>query len=352
MNADRESELAARVSDAYASETPLTIVGGGSKSFLGRRTQAESLDAAAHHGIVSYEPTELVLTARGGTRLSELETALAESGQMLAFEPPHFGEAATLGGTIATGLSGPRRPYAGAARDFVLGVKLLTGRGEILEFGGQVMKNVAGYDLSRLMAGAMGTLGVLLEISLKVLPRAPEARTLHFELDAAEGLERMNAWAGQPLPLSGACHHRQSLWVRLSGTPSGVRVAAERLGGELVDGAARWSDLREHRLEFFADTTPLWRVSVPPASPPLPVCGDTLIDWGGALRWLKTDAASDEVRACAARLGGHATLFRHGDRDGEVFHPLSAPLASLHARLKRSFDPAGILNRGRMYPAW
>ena len=350
--ADEERALAAQVAAACESRSPLMIVGGGSKAFLGRKSSGQRLELTGHRGIVEYEPTELVLTARAGTRLEQIEEALAEHDQMLAFEPPHFGPTATLGGTVASGLSGPRRPYAGAVRDFVLGIKLINGRGEVLQFGGRVMKNVAGYDLSRLMAGAMGTLGVLLEISLKVLPRARESRTLRFEMPAANAVQQMNEWAGQPLPLSGACHHQRTLWLRLSGTPSGVRAAAERLGGEPGDDCPPWTDLCEQRLAFFADRAPLWRISLPPACPPLSLSGETLIDWGGGLRWLKSDAPLSEVRACAERCGGHATLFRHGDRAAPRFHPLSQPVASLHARLKRAFDPAGILNPGRMYEAW
>ena len=352
MDADISMQLRDRVSDAAASATPLAIVGGGSKTFLGRTTQAEPLAVGEHRGVIAYEPTELVVTARGGTALAALEAVLAEKDQMFAFEPPHFGATATLGGTIAAGLSGPRRPYAGAARDFVLGVKLLNGRAEILSFGGQVMKNVAGYDLSRLMSGAMGTLGVLLEISLKVLPRPARSCTLVFDLDPAPAVRRMNELAGEPLPISGAFHAARWLYLRLSGTPSGVDAAAQGLGGERIEGDATWSDLREHRLAFFDDPTPLWRISVPPATAPLALEGEALIDWGGALRWTKTGADGKTVRACVETAGGHATLFRNGDRTAEVYHPLSPALSRLHRRLKDAFDPKSILNRGRMYEDW
>ncbi len=252
MAADRDAstELGERVQRAAGQGTPLDIVAGGSKGFLGRITQSETLDVSAHRGILSYEPSELVLTARAGTPLAEIEDALAVSGQMLAFEPPHFGPSATLGGTVAGALSGPRRPYAGAARDFVLGVKILSGEGRPLSFGGQVMKNVAGYDVSRLMVGAMGTLGVLLEISLKVLPRPARDATVTFAMDAPAAIEAMNAWAGKPLPLSGAYHDEDRLHVRLSGTAGGVDRAIERLGGEAGDGSERWRALREHTLAF------------------------------------------------------------------------------------------------------
>lgn len=353
MAADRDAsaELGERVQRAAGQGTPLDIVAGGSKGFLGRITQSETLDVSAHRGILSYEPSELVLTARAATPLAEIEDALAGSGQMLAFEPPHFGPSATLGGTVAGALSGPRRPYAGAARDFVLGVKILSGEGRPLSFGGRVMKNVAGYDVSRLMVGAMGTLGVLLEISLKVLPRPARDATVTFAMDAPAAIEAMNAWAGKPLPLSGAYHDEDRLHVRLSGTAGGVDRAIERLGGEAVDGSERWRALREHTLAFFDTELPLWRLSLPAATPPLALPGQTLIDWGGALRWLKSDADASRIRRAVAEVGGHATLYRNGDRHGDVFHPLTSAMLALHQRLKATFDPKGVLNRGRMYSA-
>ena len=355
MDADLTESLSARVRAAAEDGTPLAIAGGGTKDFLGRITQAERFDVSAHRGIVTYEPTELVLSARGGTPLAEVRAALAEKGQMLAFEPPAFGEAATIGGAVATGLSGPARPYAGAARDFVLGTRVLNGRGEALRFGGEVMKNVAGYDVSRLMTGAFGTLGVLLEVSLKVLPRPARARTLAFETSAEEAIARCNAWAAKPLPITGACHHGGRLRVRLAGTAGGVAAAADALGGETVDGEtvdgdAFWPALREQALPFFTRSgPPLWRVSVPPGAPALDVDGDRLTDWGGAQRWLRTDAPAAEVRAAAGRIGGHTTLFRGGDRTGAVFHPPAPAVLKLHERIKAAFDPAGILNPGRMY---
>ena len=350
MDADLTEQLRERSRAAADDGTPLAIVGGGTKDFLGRITQAERFDVSGHRGIVTYEPTELVLSARGGTPLAEVKATLGEQGQMLAFEPPAFGEAATLGGTIAAGLSGPARPYAGAARDFVLGTRVLNGKGEVLRFGGEVMKNVAGYDVSRLMTGAFGTLGVLLEVSLKVLPRPAVSHTLAFDIGAEEAIERCNAWAAKPVPVAGACHDGERLRIRLSGTAGGVEAAARALGGEALDGDAFWTALREQTLPFFAGAgEALWRVSVPPGAGPIRIGGDVLVDWGGALRWLRTDAPADEVRAAAERAGGHATLFRGGDRTREVFHPLPPAVRRLHERLKAAFDPARIFNPGRMY---
>ncbi len=341
--------LQAAVCKAAADDTPLQIVGGGSKTFYGRSTQGLPLQLGAHSGIVDYEPSELVITARTGTPLADIETALAERGQMLGFEPPHFDNAATLGGTLACGLSGPRRPYAGAARDFVLGCKIINGKGELLSFGGQVMKNVAGYDVSRLMIGALGTLGVLLEASLKVLPQPVEELTLAREAQIDEAIRTMNEWAGRALPLSACAYDGLRLYTRLSGATSALRAARIKLGGELIeDGAALWNSVRELRHGFFGSDAPLWRLSLPPAAAPIELPGQWFIDWGGAQRWLRSDAPAERIRAAAARAGGHATVFRGGDRDA-VFQPLAAPLLAVQQGLKQCFDPHGILNPGRLY---
>ncbi|OGI52078.1 MAG: glycolate oxidase subunit GlcE [Candidatus Muproteobacteria bacterium RIFCSPHIGHO2_12_FULL_60_33] len=343
---DISQQLAEAVKAAAQKRTPLTITGSGSKRFYAGDIEGEKLDVTGHRGIVSYEPTELVVTARAGTPLAELEAALADKGQMLAFEPPWFGEGATLGGTIACGFSGPRRPYAGAARDFVLGTRIINGKGEILRFGGEVMKNVAGYDVSRLMVGALGSLGVLLEVSLKVLPKPAREVTLCFEMPADKAIQTMNTWGAQPLPLSAACHAGETLYVRLSGTELGVQAARAKLGGKPMDkGNDFWREIREHRHSFFQNDVPLWRLSVPPAALPIDLPGKWLIDWGGAQRWLKSDASATDIRMQAEKAGGHATLFRHAKQNGATFHPLPAQLATLHQNLKRAFDPDGIMNR-------
>ena len=346
---DDSQALQQEVLAAIERRTPLRLVGGGTKAFYGESAQGRTLDVASHRGIVSYEPTELVITARAGTPLAEIESALFDQGQMLPFEPPHFGEGATLGGTIACGFSGPRRPYAGAARDFVLGVVCLNGKGERLRFGGQVMKNVAGYDISRLMVGALGTLGILLDISLKVLPRPECERSLVHELDAAQAITVMNDWAGKPVPLSAACHHEKKLHLRLSGSEKAVTAAVKQIGGATdPEGTDFWTSLREQRLRFFEGLRPLWRVCVMPAAPPLALDGECLLDWGGAQRWFRTDAPAASLRAQAEMAGGHALLFRRGNRDDAVFHPLPAAMQNLHRRLKDAFDPYGLFNPGRM----
>ncbi|MGD9951963.1 MAG: glycolate oxidase subunit GlcE [Burkholderiales bacterium] len=345
--------FAERIREAAGRRAPLRLRGGGSKDFYGGEPRGEILDVRAHAGIVEYEPTELVVTARGGTPLAELERALAERGQMLPFEPPHFGPGATLGGCVAAGLSGPRRAAGGAARDFVLGARLMDGRGRELAFGGRVMKNVAGYDVSRLLAGSLGVLGLILEVSLKVLPRPGAEATLRLELPQARAIEQLNRWAGTPLPISASVWRDDELTLRLSGAESAVRAAAQALGGESLaeDAAARfWAGVREQTHEFFAGEAPLWRLSLPSSVPPLELPEAPLIEWGGALRWVRTGAGAAVVREAAARGGGHATLFRGGDKSAGVFAPLAPAAARLHRELKAVFDPAGILNPGRLYP--
>ncbi len=359
--------LQKQVYDAAAAKTPLTICAGGTKDFYGNASvharQAERLDPRSFAGIVAYEPTELVITARAGTLLAEVEAALDAQGQMLAFEPPHFGAAATVGGCVAAGLAGPRRAAAGALRDFVLGAKLLTGKAEILAFGGTVMKNVAGYDVSRLLAGSLGTLGVILEVSLKVLPKPPTEATLRLELDEATALDRLNEWGGQPLPISASAWtgaagadrgdgSSGTLTLRLSGARAAVEAAGRKLGGERIDAQAAasfWRGVREQTDPYFVVNAPLWRLGLPSTAAPIGLAGAQMIEWGGAQRWLRSTAPAQDIRKRAAALGGHATLFRGGDRNAGAFTPLAAPIAAIHKRLKAEFDPAGILNPGRMY---
>lgn len=304
-----------------------------------------------NQGIVSYDPTELVITARAGTRLREIKDTLAGHGQMLAFEPPGFGESATLGGTIACGFSGPRRPYAGAARDFVLGLKCINGCGEILKFGGQVMKNVAGFDVSRLMTGTMGTLGVLLEISLKVLPIPEYEQSFRKRVNNVSlALKIMNEWAGKPVPLSAASYYGEYLLVRLSGKHNTVEHYANELKLETVlQGNDYWRDLCEHDHSFFDNERTLWRLSLPSHTSIYNYNEPCLIDWGGAQHWLLSDRLAEKIRDEIKALNGHATLFRGSKGTDEVFHPLSAQLEQLHKKIKRAFDPAGILNPGKMY---
>ncbi len=347
---------AERIRACAASATPIAISGGGSKHFYGNPVDGELLDTREHTGIVDYEPVELVVVARAGTPLADIEAALAAKRQMLPFEPPHFGAGATLGGTIACGLSGPRRPYAGAARDLVLGVKVIDGNGTPLSFGGRVMKNVAGFDVSRLMTGAQGTLGVLTEVSMKCLPLPAAEETRRLDCSADEAIRFVNQWSGQGMPLSATCFVRGALSLRLSGASPAVRAAAQRIGGTPVDDdAAFWRSVREHTHAFFDrdGDAALWRVSIKSTTPFTDLGGEQLVEWGGALRWLRPrsggpfDAA--RLRAFASTNGGHATLFRGAERSAGVFQPLAPVIAGLHQRIKATFDPKRILNRGRMY---
>lgn len=342
---DASEALLEQVKQARENATPLRIQGGNTKAFLGREVAGEILDTRAHCGIVSYDPTELVISVRAGTPLSELFAALDAKGQMLPCEPPSFGEGATVGGMIAAGLSGPRRPWSGSVRDFVLGTRVISGLGTHLRFGGEVMKNVAGYDLSRLMVGSYGCLGVLTEVSLKVLPKPRQCLSISLDIDCAHALANLAQWGQQPLPISAACHDGQRLYLRLEGGEGSVTAAHQRLGGDPLD-SGYWADLNEQRLDFFNEGLPLWRLSLPNNLGPLDLPGEQLIDWGGAQRWLKS--AADNIQSRALELGGHATCFSHGVSE-TPFQPLAPALLRYHRQLKAQLDPQGLFNPGRMY---
>lgn len=354
------ASLVDRVRQAAAHSAALCIRGGGTKGFLAERIEGEVLDTTAWRGITNYEPSELVVTVRAGTPLGELEAALAERGQCLPFEPPHFGPSATVGGMVAAGLSGPARASAGSVRDYVLGVNLVNGRGELLVFGGQVMKNVAGYDVSRLMVGAWGTLGLITEVSLKVLPVAPAEATLRFALPQAEALRQLNAWGGQPLPLNASCWVEDegvpTLFLRLRGAVAAVEAACKTLGGERIanaQAAGDWAACREQQLPWFQECgeRDLWRLSVPQTAPVLDLPEPPLVEWHGGLRWVRAHASdAAKLRETAERAGGHATLFRTQRADAaHRWAPLAQPLDHIQQELKRQFDPADVFNRGRMY---
>ena len=368
LHADFTAHAAERIRQAAAAGTALRIRGGGSKDFYGQAVEGDILDTTPLKGVVSYEPSELVVTALAGTPLAELEALLLAQGQCLPFEPPHFNfgatAGATVGGMVAAGLSGPARASVGAVRDYVLGVKLINGKGEHMTFGGQVMKNVAGYDVSRLMVGAMGTLGLLTEISIKVLPIAPLEATLKFEMTQGQALTQLNTWGGQPLPLNASCWLEEggvgTLYVRLRGAVAAVEAACAKLGGErLAQGqaVADWHLCRNQQLPWFkarTDEQDLWRMSVPQTAPVLELPDAPLIEWHGGLRWVRTDAAQGgALQKLALAVGGHATLFvaasayKLGTR--VVFSSLKPPLDRIHRDLKREFDPAGVFNPQRMY---
>lgn len=360
MTTDSAALLGIRelIGQANSNKEPLNICGGGTKNFYGQAPIGQVLSTRDLNGIVSYEPTELVVSVRAGTRLTELSAALAENNQILPFEPPSFGEQSTIGGVVAAGLSGPRRATAGALRDFVLGANLIDSRGQWLAFGGQVMKNVAGYDISRLLAGSMGILGVVAEVSLKVLPRPALERSVLLPAQESEAIQWLNDWAGKPLPISATSWLGGEVRVRFSGAASAVDFATKQFvdshgATELDDAELYWGQLRDQQLPFFAtgdETQPLWRLSMPSSAARLNLPGQQLIEWGGSLRWWRTDAPADTVRAAARALGGTASLFRGGDKSAGVFEPLAAPLEKIHRKLKEQYDPLGLFNPGRMYP--
>lgn len=349
-----------QVRTARVCKTPLDIRSGATKAFYGEEPSGEPLDPRKLGGISSYEPTELVVTVRAGTTVAELEATLAGQGQCLSFEPPRFAVGGTVGGMVAAGLSGPSRASVGAVRDYVLGATMLNGQGEVLTFGGQVIKNVAGYDVSRLLAGSLGVLGVICEVSLKVLPIAAATATLTFENEETRALKLLNGWAGQPLPLNASAWHQDRLTVRLTGAHAAVRAACAQLGGsELAPelAGAWWDSVRDQKHAFFnlreADIDRggcLWRLSLPATAAPVSLPGEQFIEWGGAQRWWRSNAPAQAVRAAATQAGGHATLFRGSDKSAGVFTPPTAPLLRIHRGLKQAFDPAGIFNSGRLYP--
>ncbi|HUH60771.1 MAG TPA: glycolate oxidase subunit GlcE [Candidimonas sp.] len=360
------SDLCEKVATARGTERPVCIRGGGTKSFYGEPGDRDTvhdiaiLDLAAYKGIVNYQPSELVITARAGTLLADIEAALDEQGQMLAFEPPRFGPSSTVGGCIASGLSGPRRMAAGSVRDFVLGAKLLDSSGNLLRFGGEVMKNVAGYDVSRLLAGSLGIFGALVEISIKVSPKPFQETTLVLEADEAQALRYFTQWRGLPLPITATAWYRDPansvghLHVRLSGSEPALRNGVKNIGGQLLEpavAAAFWNSLRDQTHPFFR-ATPLWRVAVPPRTMPLDA-GPTLIEWNGGLRWLSSVESGSRLRTDVAQRGGNATLYHHGSAatpDLPVFHPMEPGLRQINLRLKQELDPAGIFNPKRLFP--
>jgi glycolate oxidase FAD binding subunit len=348
---DVSADLQAQVLHAIANRTPLHITGGDSKAFYGTPTTATTpLELSQHSGIIAYEPSELVITVRAGTSLQSVEHLLAEHGQMLAFEPPHFSPHATIGGSIACGFSGARRPFVGSVRDFMLGCRIINGYGEVLQFGGQVIKNVAGFDVSRLMVGAMGQLGVLLDVSLRVLPQPEAELTLCYPAaDAHSALTLMQHWQGQPWPLSALCFIDGLIWIRLSGAATAIQSTVRQLGGDVaLEGALFWQQLGEQRLLFFNGDDPLWRISLPPATPPLALSGEWLIDWGGAQRWLKSTESADHIHAITQAQYGHAVCFKAADKTDWL--RLDPDMLALQQKIKHAFDPHQLFNPQRFIP--
>jgi len=347
--ADCTETLCDAVLDAVSRRSPLRIAGAGSKSgYCGRDVDAAPLDVTGHRGIVDYQPDELVISARAGTPIAELNAALAARGQMLPAECPLFGGSATLGGSVACNASGPGRPWRGALRDSILGVQFINGRGELLRYGGTVMKNVAGYDVSRLHAGAQGTLGLITEVTLRVLPRPASDITLAYSTDCTTAIERMLSLSALPEPISGACWQAGTLYLRLSGSESTLSDFRRRQGGDAIDEGTPWDSLDTLATAPFADDAPLWRLSLAPGSAVTMPAPD-VVDWGGAQRFYSGEQDATEMHATAELAGGRAQLWRGGDRRSEVNGPVPEAAQTLHRRLKSALDPFGVFNPGRVY---
>ena len=348
--ADIKEDVASRIKEAVGQGQALQILAGNTKDFYGRSIQAAPLSLVRHSGIIEYEPSELYITARSGTPLNDIERAIGKENQILPCEPPHFGTAATIGGMVAAGLSGPRRASSGAIRDCMLGAEIINGKGEYLRFGGKVMKNVAGYDASRLMCGALGTLGVLMSVTLRLLPQPQREQTVAVSMSPADAIQKMNAWARTPMPVTATFHDGNDLYVRLTGSPSAIEKCMDAIDGEPIDwGDIFWTNVKEQTHDFFLADAPVWKILVPPCADPLDIPGACVMEWNGALRWYATKAKVSVIRSTAEQAGGHACLFR-GSATQQVFHPLPPALLAIHRRLKLAFDPKGILNPGKMYP--
>ncbi len=372
---DITDQLQQQVEQAVAAEKAITIVGGNSKHFLGfvpqddsagsntdtdnvagtdhvaGNSEALTLNTTAHCGIVNYEPTELVVTVRTGTSMQALNQVLQDNGQYLPFEPPVL-NTGTIGGVLATGLSGPSRPFSGAVRDYVLGMRIINGKAECLRFGGEVMKNVAGYDAARLQVGAFGTMGVLLETSMKVLPLPEATETLVHELDTELNNAPLIKLMRQAVPLTAAAVVGNKQYIRLSGSQAAVDAAKKQLGGDVLSGEQGvqfWLSLRDLTHAFFNSDKTLWRVSVPEYADALTVNGDWLYDWAGAQRWLLSHEPAQTIFNAAEQAGGHATRFSAGGDALEIFQPINGGMRVLQQNLRSSFDPQGLFNPNRFH---
>ncbi|MGB1800590.1 MAG: glycolate oxidase subunit GlcE [Gammaproteobacteria bacterium] len=347
---DKSNELAALVVDAISNKRVLNITGGNSKAFYGRKAEGEVITTSEHSGVTNYEPGELVITARAGTRLNEIESLLKSKNQRLVFEPPHFSDTATLGGAIATGINGLCRPWSGSARDSVLGVKMINGQAEILSFGGEVMKNVAGYDISRLMTGSLGTLGILLEVSLKVLPLSEKTETIIIDCNDANVIQRCVEINKQFLPVTAMTYYNKQLYIRLSGNAASVDAAVKQLEGDVNEAKDFWNSIKEQTHSFFNQAGTLWRISVPPAASWMKeLSGEWLIDWAGAQRWFISDMEVEDIRKKVKAANGHATIFRNDNNADDVFQPLTSAQLHIHRMIRKAFDPNNVFNSGRLY---
>jgi glycolate oxidase FAD binding subunit len=355
--ADFIDELCSQVEQAARNNTKLRPSGGNTKQFYGGPLEGEVIDMRQWAGIVEYEPTELVMTVKAGTLLSEVEAALKTEKQELAFEPPRFGQNSTIGGTVCAGLAGPARLSKGGVKDYVLGCTLLDGKGQLLNFGGVVMKNVAGYDVSRVIPGSMGTLGIATELSIKVMPVAPAEATLVFAMPVNQAIEQCNQWLSKPLPISATFFHNDQLTIRLRGANAAVQSAIQKMGGETLpqdQALAFWQSVRDQQHAFFTEPGDLWRIAVPPTTVDLALKGQAVHEWGAGLRWLRPEAgtSAESIRGIAQRAGGHATLYRStsSENRAHAFQLPDAVMLKLQRRLKAQFDPAGIFSINRLSP--
>ncbi|MCP3850041.1 MAG: glycolate oxidase subunit GlcE [Gammaproteobacteria bacterium] len=366
---DQTEALLNQVQTACENSQPLAIQGNGTRSFLIHSGSDQVLSTSLHRGIVNYFPSELTVTVRSGTLLSELNDILAKEGQMLPFEPPHFSNDATIGGVIASGLSGSSRPFSGSVRDYVLGCRIINGRGEILQLGGEVMKNVAGYDLSRLVTGSYGSLAVILEVSLKLLPIPAQQKSFCLELQTMSLNQQVKQFMLAGYPITSACQIEDMAYIRLSGSEKGVDYSYNKIQQDFSQlkpvEDLFWSDLNEQKLPFFDSSRTLWRLSLPTSFPEnkeseleqlIGPNGRQLIDWGGALRWIYSEQSAENIRQFAKSCGGHAQLFYVSDKDKSLLkempkqQPLSPVLFKLHQQIKKAIDPHSLFNSGCIYP--
>lgn len=353
-----------QILEASASKNVLRITGSGSKDWYGNNLKGTPLPTKDYQGIIDYQPDELVITVKAGTSLKEVESALSEKNQQFAFEPPRL-DGATIGGMICSGLAGPGRASVGGLRDFVLGANIMDGQGQIMNFGGTVMKNVAGYDVSRLLPGSLGTLALLLDVSIKVLPKPAASATLHVSIEQGKAIALINQLASQPWPINASCWIGEAvgtLYLRLSGAKAAVQTAItsfkKEYGMQLLDDEAAhifWDSIRDQKHDWFKNNSekPLWRLAIPSTAAPLKLEGETLIEWHGGQRWWKGEIASQEIKALARSLDGHASIFKASAKTSDMFsslkdNPLTAALAPIEERLRKSFDPHGVFATERL----
>jgi len=350
---DDSKSLLEQVVNASQHKQPIRLVGGNSKPFYGNQSPSdhnlETISCAQHTGIIDYEPSELYITARSGTPLKVIEEILAEKQQMLPFEPAAFSHAATIGGTIACGVSGPRRPFSGSCRDSILGVDIINGLGEPLSFGGHVMKNVAGYDVSRGMCGSLGTLGLITQVSVKVIPKPDYETTVVIHANFDDALKYLSEIRQTALPMSANYYENEQLFIRFSLSTEELDTFNRRFKANIYDDAQFWYQVREQRKQFFSRQEPLWRCSLPIGSPAFKLSGNMVAEWNAGLHWYKTQESAEHIQQLCQNVGGHAQLFSTEPHKEFFLHPSTVVMFNLHKRIKEAFDPYGIFNPNRLF---